>query len=204
MTRRPSEQCRRTHANRYLMTSALDSFQNFERTIGLHIELVDTLKLVENPEPLSDQLHGGARAPRSRFPTAEYKQARAIEPGDALDGFRREARPWQCASAKPLALESTATNSKLTLCAIVIITCWSFAFGPTLTSQTLLPAKPGRQVGGFIQCMCRPRIQDGRKHHFVLQRGSGWGRDRLQRLQGIWDNAPAHYDLISVCHSSPF
>jgi hypothetical protein len=44
-----------------------------------------------------------------------------------------------CASAKPLAVESTGTNSKLTRCAMVIITCWSFALGPMLTNQILLP-----------------------------------------------------------------
>ena len=42
-------------------------------------------------------------------------------------------------SAKPEAGPSSATNSKGTFCATVIMTCCNLAFGPRLTSQTLLP-----------------------------------------------------------------
>ena len=43
------------------------------------------------------------------------------------------------ASANPLAGPSSATSSNGTFWATVIMTCWSLAFGPRLTSQTLLP-----------------------------------------------------------------
>ena len=72
------------------MTPTLDPLQNLERTVGLNTKLVDALELVENLKPLSHQLHGGACAARSRFPSAEYKQARAIKAGDTLNGFRQE------------------------------------------------------------------------------------------------------------------
>src|ERR1019366_9500815 len=47
--------------------------------------------------------------------------------------------PSREASVKPLAEPSSATSSNGTFCATVIIACWSLAFGPRLTSQTLLP-----------------------------------------------------------------
>ena len=52
-------------------------------------------------------------------------------------------------SRKPEAGPSSATSSKGTFCATVIITCWSLALGPRLTSQTLLPGVLPRQVRGF-------------------------------------------------------
>src|SRR5512134_3627427 len=47
------------------------------------------------------------------------------------------AAATSAASVKPQAGPSSATNSNGTFCATVIITCWSLAFGPRLTSQTL-------------------------------------------------------------------
>ena len=45
------------------------------------------------------------------------------------------------ASVKPLAGPSSATSSNGTFWATVIITCWSLALGPRLTSQTLEPGE---------------------------------------------------------------
>jgi len=62
------------------VAAAFDAFQNFKRAIRLHGELIDALELIENAEAFADQLHGDARAARSRFPAAKQEQPRAIQP----------------------------------------------------------------------------------------------------------------------------
>src|SRR5664279_1333918 len=49
------------------------------------------------------------------------------------------AAATSAASVNPLAGPSRAISSNGTFWATVIITCWSLALGPRLTSQTLLP-----------------------------------------------------------------
>src|ERR1019366_8242244 len=51
--------------------------------------------------------------------------------------------------------------------------------------------------------MSRPGIEHGGKHHFVLERGTGWSLDRLQSLQRVGYDAAADDYVISVCHSAP-
>src|SRR5271157_3333953 len=57
----PTEQRGSSLAERYLVTAALDAFQDLEGTIGLQGELVDSLELIEDAEVFADQLHGDAR-----------------------------------------------------------------------------------------------------------------------------------------------
>ena len=45
------------------------------------------------------------------------------------------------ASVKPPAGAFTATSWNGVFCATVIISCWSFAFGPSATSVTFEPAR---------------------------------------------------------------
>src|SRR5208337_3669562 len=193
---------RRPMANRNLMTPTLDPLQHFERTVGLSAELVNTLKLVENLKPLSDQLHGGSSASRSRFPAAEYEQARAIEVRDTLDSFRqqcgRRVRIGKAAGARIHRNEFKAHSLGNRHHHLLEFCSWSHAHQPDLAACGL-----GCQVGGFIQSMSRPGIQYGGQHHFVLERGARWGLDRFQSLQRVGHDAAADYYMISVCHSSP-
>src|SRR5271166_6240560 len=64
----PAEQRRRALAERNLVATAFDAFQNFKRAIRLYSQLIDSLKLIENAEAFADQLQGDARAAGSRFP----------------------------------------------------------------------------------------------------------------------------------------
>ena len=98
-------------------------------------------------------------------------------------------------SVNPPAGPSSATNSKGTFCATVIITCCSLALGPRLTSQTLLPGTCFARFGGFVEGVAGPGVEHRRQHHLVLERRPGRARDRFQRLQRVGDNAPADNDM---------
>jgi hypothetical protein len=81
-------------------------------------------------------LHRGAGAPRGGFPAAEKQQARPVQSGNCLDGLGQRGGDFRgLGEAGP----SSATSSKGTFWATIIMTCWSFARGPIVTSHTLLP-----------------------------------------------------------------
>ena len=141
-----------------------------------------------------------AGAARRRFPAAEEQQPFAVEPGDAGDRRGQCGRRLERVGRSRRPGPSSATSSKGTFCATVIMTCCSLAFGPRLTSQTLLPAMLLRQVGGFVERVAGPGIEHGRQHHLVLERGAGGAGDRLQRLQRVGHDASADDDLERVAH----
>ena len=120
------------------MLAAFDALQDFQRAVGGDCEFVHALELVHDAEAFADHLHRRARAARGGFPAAENQQLGFVEAGNRLMASA-SAAAISAASVNPLAGPSSATSSNGTFCATVIITCWSLALGPRLTSQTLLP-----------------------------------------------------------------
>ena len=96
---------------------------------------------------------------------------------------------------KPEAGPSSATSSKGAFCATVIITCWSLALGPRLTSQTLLPGVfRARCAASNRACPAQGSSTAGSIISFFRDGPAGAG-NRLQSLQRVGNNAPADHDL---------
>jgi len=109
-----------------------------------------------------------------------------------------------CASIKPLAGPSMGTNSKLTFCAMVIITCRNLALAPRLTSHTLLPAAWAAEIGGFIECVRGPGIEHGGEQHLVLEGRAGGCLDGLEVCSGSGTTLPQTtiwYPLLMLVNS---
>ena len=87
----PAQHRGRSGANRNLVFAAFHTLQHLEGTIVAQRDLVDTLKLVCDAQPLADQLQRDARAARGRFPTAEQQQIRGPSP-ESLQSRRQRGR----------------------------------------------------------------------------------------------------------------
>src|ERR1017187_7215078 len=83
-------------------------------------------------------------------------------------------------SAKPEDGPSSATSSKGTFCATVIITCCSLALGPKLTSQTLLPGVVHRSGASRRPAPVRPRGPEHANRPAAGVTWGIWGRGSLQ------------------------
>ena len=57
------------------------------------------------------------------------------------------------------------------------------------------------QVGGLVERVAGPGVEDGGQHHFVLQGRAGRAGDRLQRLQRVGHDAAADDNLICGAHA---
>ena len=53
------------------MLAALDAFKDLQCAVGVHLEFVHALELVEDAEPLGHHLHRSACATRGGFPAAK-------------------------------------------------------------------------------------------------------------------------------------
>ena len=101
-------------------------------------DLVHALELIDNAQPLAHQLHRHASTTARRFPSAK-QQAVANDPvRGSPESHPPALLPRRARRQSRSPAPSTATSSKPTFCAMVIITCCSFALGARLTSQTLL------------------------------------------------------------------
>ena len=72
--------------------SALNALQDFKRSVSSRLQLVHPLELVRDPEDLTDNLHGGTGAARSRFPPAKHQQPVLVQTWDSLDRRRHCGR----------------------------------------------------------------------------------------------------------------
>ena len=104
-------------------------------------------------------------------------------------------------SAKPDAGPSSATSSNGAFCATVIITCWSLALAPRLTSHTLLPGVFCARFAASNNAWPGPGVQHRRQHHFILEGRTRRTGDRLQGLQRVGDKAATDHDLKRSAHS---
>ena len=108
----------------------------FLRSVGLGI--LEILPEDEAAEAIiASAASGGTPAFWGSAPVLTWTRMRGDRP--RLCAASARAAATSAASVNPLAGPSRATNSKGTFWATVIMTCWSLAFGPRLTSQTLLP-----------------------------------------------------------------
>ena len=139
------------HADTWcLPPSTRSRTSNDPASVRAHVDLVHALKLVGDPSR-SPTICSVAPAPRdadSQPPKAAAfrgpvpESPRSLRPALLPSRAHREIR--RCGP-------SIGTSSKGTFCATLIITCCNLAFGPKLTSQTLLPGFLRGQVRGLVQ-----------------------------------------------------
>src|ERR1039458_4385453 len=106
------------------------------------------------------------------------------------------AAATSAASVNPLAGPSSATNSNGTFCATVIITCWSFAFGPRLTSQTLLRVRRQQAGVGLLQFRESHGLFDNLPNGRVVQPVGGGARGAPVDLHAHGKVAAALGDVL--------
>jgi hypothetical protein len=161
--------------------------------------LIHALELVDDAEALADHLHGGAGAARGGFPAAEDEQARFVEAGMAWMASA-SAAAISADSVKPLAGPSSAMSSKGTFWATVIMTCWSLALGPRLTSHTLLPGCCFARLAASKSAWPAHGSRTAGSISSFFRAGPAGTGDGLKGLQRIRHEAAADDDLVGDGH----
>ena len=98
----------------------------------------------------------------------------------------------------PPAGPSSATSSNGTFCPTAIITCWSFAFGPSATSVTFDPGALAARFAASYSAWAAQGIQHVRQHELVLEPRPLRRLGGLEGLERVRDDAPEDDDLVSL------
>jgi hypothetical protein len=134
--------------DRALMALMVYSFARIGAALGMKVEDAYTPASFGLPEPPDLFEYLPMTAPTICIVAPAPREADSHPPNKS--NFERSspgiawmasasAAAVSAASVNPLAEPSRATSSNGTFWASVIIACWSLAFGPSATSQTLLP-----------------------------------------------------------------
>ena len=85
-----------------------------------------------------------------------------------------------------------------TFCATVIMTCCSFALGPSETSQIFAAGILCDEACRFIERAGSPRVEDRGQHHLVFETGASGSVDWFECLQQVRDDSSANYDVECI------
>jgi hypothetical protein len=165
-------------------------------------QLVHALELVADAEPLADHLERGAGASRGGLPAAEDEQLRAVEARDLLDGTGKGLGHFEgVGESAGRAVEHYQLERHLLADGhhdLLQLGLGAEGHEPDLAAGSTLG-----QVRGLEQCVAGPRVEDGRKHHLVLQGRTGRALHRLERLERVRDDGAADDDMKTVSHGEP-
>ena len=181
------------------MLAAFDALQNFQRTVGVHRELIHALKLVRDAEAFADDLHRCPRAARGGFPAAENQQSGFVEARNRGDGVgERRCRFGRVGEAAGRTVERDEFKRHFLRDGHHHLL--ELGFRAERDQPDFAAGRVLGEVRGLIQRVARPRIEDGGQHHFIFQRRPGGRGDGFKRLQRIGNDAAANDDLIGCAH----